>query len=530
MKQLFRERLRCAGLLPLLLACCLAGAIRPAAAAGIYTVTSTLDDDSGTLRSAIAFANADPGATIVFGPGVSGVIALQGELDITASMTIIGPGASVVGVDGGGAVRLLNITSPSAQVAISGLNLSDGSAFNDPNAVTSGAGGGIYNSGTLTLTGCALGGNTASYGGGIYNVGALALTGCTLSDNSTAEAGGGIYSGNDSALALTGCTVSVNNAFYAAGVYSGGTTILTNCTVSGNSAFASVDGNSGMGGGLYNDGGLTLTGCVVSGNGAFGGSADNGGTGGSGAGLYSDGTLTMTGCTVSGNFAGPNADGSGGLGGGLDNQGAVTLTDDIFYSDYAPSGAEIANDTFGSPGATVTASYCDIQGSSARLASFGPTNLDANPLFVSAPTDLHLEGESPCIGRGIADSTNATDRDGNLRPNPPSIGAYEYTSAGLASLTFPSPVPGGTVVTATVTLPAVMPTDTLVGLSSSDSSVVRVHRAMIVPAGARSATFTINTYRSPVTKTVTIRAALGQVVLTGPGQMVLTTPLTITGG
>jgi len=340
-------------------------------------------------------------------------------------------------------------------------------------------------------------------------------------------AGGGIY--NVGALALTGCTVSANIAFYAGGVYNGGTTALTDCTVSGNNAYASVNGNSGAGAGLYNDGGLMLTGCVVSGNASFGGSADNGGPGGSGGGLYSAGTLTLTGCTVSGNYAGPNANGLGGLGGGLDNQGTAMLTGDIFYGDYAANVAEIANDTFDSPSATVTASYCDIQGSRASSTNFGPAILDVDPRFVSAPTDLHLQGDSPCIGRGVADSADATDRDGNLRPNPPSIGAYEHTSVGLASLTFPSPVAGGTVVRATVTLAGVMPTDTLVGLSSSDSSVVHVHRAVIVPAGASSATFTIKTYPSPITKMVTIRATLGQVVVTGPGQVVVTAPLTITG-
>ena len=82
----------------------------------------------------------------------------------------------------------------------------------------------------------------------------------------------------------------------------------------------------------------------------------------------------------------------------------------------------------------------------------------------------------------------------------------------LLSLTFPTPVAGGTVVTATVTLNTVAPTDTVVGLSSSDSSVVRVFRAVIVPAGATSATFAINTYRSHTTKTVTIQASLNQVI------------------
>ena len=86
----------------------------------------------------------------------------------------------------------------------------------------------------------------------------------------------------------------------------------------------------------------------------------------------------------------------------------------------------------------------------------------------------------------------------------------------LASLTLPSAVPGGTVVTATVTLSGITPTDVVVGLSSSDSATVRVYQAVIVPAGSSSATFVINTYRSHTTKTVKIQASLGQVVMTAP--------------
>ena len=457
MKQLFRERLRRAGLLPaLFLACGFAGAMRPAQAAGTYTVTSTLDDGSaGTLRSAVALANADPGATITFGPGVSGVIALQGtEMDITASMTITGPGAGVVQVDGGGVSRLFNITAPSAQVGLSGLTLQNGSGLNDPNVVTNGTGGSISSVGTLVLTGCVLRGSTASYGAAIYNSGTLMLTGCTLNGNvAGGGAGGAIYNGG--ALALTGCTLSGNSAFYAGGLYNSGTTTLTACNVSLNSAVTSTSGNSGSGAGLYNDGGLTLTSCVVSLNSAYGGSADNGGPGGSGAGLYSAGTLTMSGCTVSGNTAGPNADGLGGVGAGLDNQGAATLTDDIFYADAAAGAAEVNNDTTGNPSAAVTAAYCDIQGSSANPASFGanlfgPTNFDSDPLFVSASADFHLQPGSPCIGQGIADPSDPTDHDGSLRLDPPSLGAYEHVSpAGMGvwtTLGSSAPEPIGTML------------------------------------------------------------------------------------
>jgi len=92
----------------------------------------------------------------------------------------------------------------------------------------------------------------------------------------------------------------------------------------------------------------------------------------------------------------------------------------------------------------------------------------------------------------------------------------------LASLTFPPTAAGGAVVTATVILNFVMPTDAIVGLSSTDSSVVRVHRAVVIPAGSTSATFPIITYPNPTTQAVTIQAVLGPVVLTKV--------LTVTGG
>src|SRR5437764_486493 len=71
------------------------------------------------------------------------------------------------------------------------------------NVGTRGArGGGIYNAGTLVISGSTLSGNSAggpnvgnSDGGGIYNAGTLTVGSSTLSNNSAAF-GGGIY--NDS--------------------------------------------------------------------------------------------------------------------------------------------------------------------------------------------------------------------------------------------------------------------------------------------------------------------------------------------
>jgi hypothetical protein len=53
--------------------------------------------------------------------------------------------------------------------------------------------------------------------------------------------------------------------------------------------------------------------------------------------------------------------------------------------------------------------------------------LIVNPLFVSAGSDFHLQAGSPAIHAGINVGLS-TDYDGSAWYNPPSIGAYEYTS------------------------------------------------------------------------------------------------------
>jgi hypothetical protein len=52
-------------------------------------------------------------------------------------------------------------------------------------------------------------------------------------------------------------------------------------------------------------------------------------------------------------------------------------------------------------------------------------NLTSNPNFADPPRDFRINKESPAISGGIKVKT-ATDQDGNLFKDPPSIGAYEY--------------------------------------------------------------------------------------------------------
>ena len=131
--------------------------------AGTIIVDNLTDDDDGScsdgdcsLREAIDSAGA--GDTINF--GVTGTITLGGtRLYIDKNMTITGPGADLLSIDGDGASRIFEIYG-SYNVSISGLTLTNG--LDD--------GGGISNSeATLTLSNCVISGNSGSYGGGIHN-------------------------------------------------------------------------------------------------------------------------------------------------------------------------------------------------------------------------------------------------------------------------------------------------------------------------------------------------------------------------
>ena len=154
---------------------------------------------------------------------------------------------------------------------------------------------------------------------------------------------------------------------------------------------------------------------------------------------------------------------------------------------------------------------------SITLTGSDPNNRALTYAVVTAPAHGTLSGTAPSLtytptaGYTGPDSFTFTASNGAETSAPATV-SLTVGSVVLSSLTFPSPVPGGTVVTATVTLSGTTPSDVVVGLSSSNSAIVRLHRAVIVPAGASSATFQVNTFRSHISNTVTIQASLNGVV------------------
>ena len=224
-------------------------------------VTTTSDGGPGSLRAAIAFANANAGAdTITFSDGTGGTVnfndatpetidLLTGLPSLSTDITISGPGANKLTLRrlAGAATQFPIFTVfIGATVNLSGLTLTGGNG---------GAtrGGGISNSGTLSVTACAITGNTAGsslYGGGIYSEGKLTVHSSTISGN-TADYGGGVSSSTSSppftaasnVTILVNTTLSGNTALRGGGFSNGnGLSYLVNCTLTGNNAPANEGG------------------------------------------------------------------------------------------------------------------------------------------------------------------------------------------------------------------------------------------------------------------------------------------------
>ena len=275
--------------------------------ANIIVVTNTDDSGPGSLRDALAAA---VDGDIIDATGISGTILLtSGELQITHAVTINGPGAGSLAVDGNGTFRVFdNLTSGAS---ISGFSITNGSATGD-------FGGGIFNEGgnsaTLRLSDCIVSGNSADFGGGIFNFnGALTVNNCTISGNGAAFSGGGIVSSASGAAA---------------------TLTITNSTISDNSATANDGGGilSGAAGSVASIASVIVSNSTLSGNSATG----NGGAIANAADVGQFARLTITNSTISDNSATGN-------GGGIYNAGAAEFQIGSTVLNAGSSGENIFN-------------------------------------------------------------------------------------------------------------------------------------------------------------------------------------------
>jgi hypothetical protein len=201
---------------------CFAGAGAQAAHAQVFVVNSTADlpvaklgehvcitaADTCTLRAAVQEADVDVGTpnTIIVPPGdyrltippvpeagVAGPSAASsGDLGIPdGTLTIIGAGARKTIVDGNHLDRVFSIGIP-ATVSISDMTITGGDATGGNTSKEIDMGGGIYNTGTLTLDRDAVIGNHADGGGGIFSVPGsyITISDSLIARNTAYEAGG----------------------------------------------------------------------------------------------------------------------------------------------------------------------------------------------------------------------------------------------------------------------------------------------------------------------------------------------------
>ncbi|MFM6190443.1 MAG: DUF4347 domain-containing protein [Planktothrix sp.] len=225
-----------------------------------FSVTNTNDSGAGSLRQAILDANAAAGAdTINFTETMADttpdtITLTTGQLVISDDLTITGPGANLLTINGNNASRVfaiqkvVNNALVSATVNITGVTIDKGFAGSN-------AGAGIFNNGSvLTLSKSTLTNNVAQQGGAILNAGSILVTDSTFSNNQAKQfgtnaatrLGGAIYNITGAALTVGNSTFDANSSSQLGGaIYNNAGSMLVNGgTFSNNSAL--------QGGALYN--------------------------------------------------------------------------------------------------------------------------------------------------------------------------------------------------------------------------------------------------------------------------------------
>ncbi|MBN1679868.1 MAG: SH3 domain-containing protein [Anaerolineae bacterium] len=238
--------------------------------AASYVVNTLVDendfscvDGDCSLRDAIMLANASVGVPDDISFTVTGTINLTlGPLNIMDTLTITGPGARSLAINGGTLITaMIGVLAP-VSVTISGLTLQNASVA-QPLAL---GGAVLVNTGaTLTVQNCTFRNNVAGtaagflgQGGAIYNMGTLYVQNSTFDTNrafampglpGNGGQGGAIYSQSITGAQVVNSTFMGNTAGEGGAVYANiGLITLTNSTLAYNSATTGGNIFGGTGG------------------------------------------------------------------------------------------------------------------------------------------------------------------------------------------------------------------------------------------------------------------------------------------
>ena len=360
-------------------------------------VTTLQDNTTGSLRWATA--NAPPGSTITFDASLQGTLHLTDSLHISKPLSIRGPGAGLLTINGNQNNEFGIAVSPTVSVSITGLAFMSSS---------------LYNAGALTLINSTISGNTAI----IYP------TSSVTTPSAGAPDGGGIFNDVGGTLTLMSSTIWGNRADGSGGGIFNveGKLILINSTVSGNLADS--------GGGITNDGGtLRLINSTISDNIAqsLGGGILNGST---------SAQIEMIFCTIYSNSS--NESGGGIWNGIINSASQLMMRNSLVVGNKSPTGPDIlgplTSQGYNLIQNTKDTTFAPNQEHGTDLLQVAPSTLRVNPLLKdnNGPTQTHaLLPGSAAIDRippkdcRIKDIS--TDQRGVRRPQGVAcdIGAYE---------------------------------------------------------------------------------------------------------
>lgn len=254
--------------------CDLTGALMlaaPFANAANFTVTSLADSGSGSLRDVVAAAASGDSITI----SATGTLTLtSGEIPVTKALTITGPGSSALTISGGGVSRIFKVSvttsgAADAPLTLSGVTLANGYATGTCPAPSTGSGGAIAATESLSLTDVAI---TSSYaarnGGGLAwalrrSGQSLTMSNVRIVGNSAGcpsatagGVGGGLFAGYDTSVtsSATGTLslTSVSALGNSAQRHGGGAAFAGPLTISGSGTrFNGNMARTGHGGAIY---------------------------------------------------------------------------------------------------------------------------------------------------------------------------------------------------------------------------------------------------------------------------------------
>jgi len=342
--------------------------------------------------------------------------ATSGDLNITASLDIVGIGHPTVQGGAGWADGIFDIASGTA-VSLTGFTITGGNRNIDSGVD---GGGGIRNSGILLLDKMTVRDNATTHsvtglapGGGIFatSEGSVSIADSTISGNTTQDSGAGIYT--QGSLTIAGSTISGNMAIGSSFSYVGGVDFFYNGASPGTLAIsdttiANNTGNTGLGAaGLY-----------IEGNNAFVGTLRNvtitGNSNAQGGGLALFGALaniTLIDTLIAGN-SGAAPDCAAANFSTITSGGNNLIGDDTGCTISSPQ----PSDQIGTAGAPIDARLGVLADNG------GPTKTVA--LLTSGPP-------SPAIDAGDNATCSGTDQRGVVRPQGThcDIGAFEVSSA-----------------------------------------------------------------------------------------------------